>query len=55
MKFAESDPEVKVWYDKTIGKVRVASTPGGNAFSAEQARELRDELDAAIEAAEGGD
>ena len=28
MKFAESDPEVKVWYDKTIRKVRVASTPG---------------------------
>ena len=40
--------EVKVWYDEAIGKVRVASTPGGDALDVEAAREFRDELDAAI-------
>jgi len=39
---------VEVWYDESIGKVRIASTPGGDALDAEAAREFRDELDAAI-------
>ena len=52
MNFTESDPDVSIWFDEGIEKVRVSSTPGGNAYSAEEARELREELDAAIEAAE---
>lgn len=52
MSFTESDPAVSIWFDESIGKVRVSSTPGGNAFSAAEARDLRDELEAAIAAAE---
>ena len=48
----DSDPDVSIWFDESIEKVRVSSTPGGNAFDAEEARELHEELDAAIEAAE---
>lgn len=54
MSFTDSDPQVKIWYDTSISKVRVASTPGGDAYDVESARELRDELDEAIAAAEKG-
>lgn len=47
----ETRPRVEVWSDDSIGKVRVASTPGGDALSVEEAENLRDELDAAIEQA----
>lgn len=42
---------VKFWYSEGIEKVRATADPGGDAFSIERAEELRDELDAAIQAA----
>lgn len=46
------EPTTKVWYCKQINRVRVASTPGGAAYTVEEARELQDEIEAAIAEAE---
>lgn len=47
------DQTTEIWYSEAIEKVRVCSDPGGDAFSTKNAKELRDELDAAIQKAEG--
>jgi len=43
-----TEPNAEVWFDASIEKVRIASTPGGDSFDAEAARSFREELDAAI-------
>jgi len=47
----ESDTQVKFWYSEPIDRVRATADPGGDAFDIEEAEELRDELDAAIQQA----
>lgn len=44
-----NDTHLQAWHSEEIDKIRVAASPGGVALSAEQAKELRDELDAAID------
>lgn len=46
--------KVEVWYCEAIEKVRICSDPGGDALTLVGAKELRDELDAAIQTAERG-
>jgi hypothetical protein len=48
----ENEPVTKVWPSETIQMVRIASTPGGTSMTPEEAREFRDELEAAIEQVE---
>jgi len=45
--------DAQVWYAGEIGKIRIASTPGGDALDVTEARKFREELTAAIEEAEG--
>jgi len=46
-----SETRVKFWYSEAIDRVRATADPGGDAFDIEEAKELRDELDSAIQEA----
>lgn len=42
---------VQFWYSEGVQRIRATADPGGDAFTVERAEELREELDAAIQAA----
>jgi len=44
--------KVQFWYSKAISKVRATADPGGDAFDIQEAKELREEFDRAIQEAE---
>lgn len=51
-------PSLKAWISDPIDKIRITSTPGGLTLTPEEARQLRDSLDAMIttlETGNGGD
>lgn len=44
--------KVQFWYSEGISRVRATADPGGDAFTVERAKELREELTEAIKAAD---
>lgn len=45
----DNGPSLEAWWSDAIGKIRVASTPGGVSLDVAKARELRDVLDTIVD------